>query len=358
MAISRVVLTLVSQGGCTVHQPGDQIIIEPPMIVPQGEKPICAVAVAGAYPYAMALATGGDPSLLDLGAQTKFASAHGCVWSMERTVGERDRTLTVALTREDRDVEFIVRHLQSIPLFSPLPEQSIRALIDYLRLEKFPERTAIIRQNEPGTHLFVLIKGEVSVVKADSNGRESVLARLRKGDVFGEMSLITGDPCSATIRTVTPISALTIAKSDFERLLERQPSLNIYFNKLLAQRLRKTNTHMEEEIAKGVLGKLSMISLPELTQTIASNQRTGVLNLYQGESTAGVWFADGQIVDATLGDLVGDEAFFAALTWEDGDFRFRPDEESPERRINADPMGLLMEGLRRLDEIAEKAAAN
>ncbi|MHC5019430.1 MAG: cyclic nucleotide-binding domain-containing protein [Planctomycetota bacterium] len=357
MAIARVILTLVSQGGCTVHQPGDQIVIEPPMIVPQGEKPICAVAVAGAYPYAMALATGGDPELLELGAGNKFASAHGCVWSVERTEAQRDPTLTVALTREDRDVEFIVRHLQGIPLFSPLPERSVRALIDYLRLEKFPERTAIIRQNEPGTHLFVLIKGEVSVVKADNQGRENVLARLRKGDVFGEMSLITGDPCSATIRTVTPISALTIAKADFQRLLERQPSLNIYFNKLLAQRLRKTNTHVEEEIAKGVLGKLSMISLPELTQTISSNARTGVLNLYQGEETAAIWFNEGQVVDALLGDLVGEEAFYAALAWQDGDFRFQPDQEPEAQRISADPMGLLMEGLRRLDEAGKAPAA-
>lgn len=340
-----------------MHQPGDQIVIEPPVVVPQGDQPICAVAVAGAYPYVMAMATGGDPDLLDLGAEPQFASAHGCVWSLERVAGERDRTLTVALTREDRDVEFIVRHLQSIPLFSPLPERSVRALIDYLRLEKFPERTAIIRQNEPGTHLFVLIKGEVSVVKADNQGRENVLARLRKGDVFGEMSLITSEPCSATIRTVTPISALTIAKADFQRLLESQPSLNIYFNKLLAQRLRKTNTHVEEEISKGVLGKLSMISLPELTQTISSNARTGVLNLYRGETTAAIWFDNGHVVDAKLDALVGAEAFYAALAWDDGDFRFQPDQEAPEQRINADPMGLLMEGLRRLDEAGKAPAA-
>jgi CRP/FNR family transcriptional regulator, cyclic AMP receptor protein len=305
----------------------------------------------------MALATGADPEALQLGHSARFTSAHGCTWELSRTEGGRDKTLTVALTREDRDVEFIVRHLKSIPLFAPLPEPSIRSLIDYLRLEKFPERTAIIRQNEPGTHLFVLIKGEVSVVKADANQRENVLARLRKGDVFGEMSLITGDPCSATIRTATPISALTIAKADFQRLLERQPSLNIYFNKLLAQRLRKTNTHIEEEIAKGVLGKLSMISLPELTQTISSNQRTGVLNLYRGEASAEVHFADGQIVNAMCGELDGAEAFYALVAWSEGDFRFAPGEITAERKIVGDPMGLLMEGLRRLDELQREGAA-
>lgn len=356
MAIARVVLTCTAPGSCPVHQPGDTITFEPPALLAEAGKPVCAYAVAGAFPYVMALATGGDPELLQLGAVPRFTSAHGCAWELQRgEAAGAGRTLTVALTRESRDVEFIVRHLKSIPLFSPLPEPSIRSLIDYLRLEKFPERTAIIRQGEPGTHLFVLIKGEVQVVKADASNRENVLARLRKGDVFGEMSLITGDPCSATIRTITPISALTIAKADFQSLLERQPSLNIYFNKLLAQRLRKTNTHIEEEIAKGVLGKLSMISLPELTQTISSNQRTGVLNLYKGEATAAIYFKDGQITNAELGDHEGEEAFYAALGWSEGDFRFSPGEVPAEQRIHGDPMGLLMEGLRRLDEAGRAA---
>ena len=357
MAIARVVLTLVESGACPVHKPGDRLVLEPPALVVENGSPVCAVALVGAFPYAMALATGADPELLALGTPPRFTSGHGCSWELARSEAATDRTLTVALTREDRDVEFIVRHLQSIPLFAPLPEPTIRSLIDYLRLEKFPERTAIIRQGEPGTHLFVLIKGEVSVVKVDQSQRESVLAKLRKGDVFGEMSLITGDPCSATIRTATPISALTIAKADFQRLLERQPSLNIYFNKLLAQRLRKTNTHIEEEIAKGVLGKLSMISLPELTQTISSNQRTGVLNLYRGEESAEVHFKDGQIVNATCAGTEGPEAFYGVLAWSDGDFRFSPGEVTGERKIMGDPMGLLMEGLRRLDEQKKVPAA-
>ena len=102
-----------------------------------------------------------------------------------------------------------------------------------------------------------------------------------------------------------------------------------------------------------MLGKLSMISLPELTQTISSNQRTGVLNLYRGEETVEIYFADGQITNAICGDVDGEEAFYAALAWTEGDFRFAPGEAAGERKISGDPMGLLMEGLRRLDEAAQ-----
>ena len=119
----------------------------------------------------------------------------------------------------------------------------------------------------------------------------------------------------------------------------------------------KTNPHREEEMAKGVLGKLSMISLPELTQTISSNQRTGVLNLYRGEESAEVHFKDGQIVNATCAGTEGPEAFYGVLAWSDGDFRFSPGEVTGERKIMGDPMGLLMEGLRRLDEQKKVPAA-
>ena len=103
----------------------------------------------------------------------------------------------------------------------------------------------------------------------------------------------------------------------------------------------------------------SVSSTTTLLRTVAegSNARTGVLNLYQGESTAAIWFDNGNVVDAKLGDLLGEEAFYAALAWQDGDFRFQPDQEPEERRINADPMGLLMEGLRRLDESDAKVSA-
>ena len=203
-------LTLTATADCPVHKVGDQLAFEPPAFLPANGTPVCAHAVASALPYVLALAGGADPAAHGLGQPATLRSAHGCTGRIERGAGTpRDATLTMALNREDRDVEFIVRHLKSIALFSPLPEPSIRALIDYIKLEKFAERTAIIKQNEPGTHLFVLIKGEVSVVKQDAQGRENVLARLRKGDVFGEMSLITGEPCSASIRTVKTSTSLS-----------------------------------------------------------------------------------------------------------------------------------------------------
>ncbi len=358
MPSQRVVLTLTGPAGCPVHKAGERIVVELPGIVTKDTTSICAHAVGGLFPYVLAVAHGADPATLAPPGGFRCAGGHGCTWAVAReAAAEAPSGLTMALTRDDRDVEFIVKHMKSIPLFAPLPETSIRALIPYLEIKKLPERTNVIKQGEPGTHLYILVKGEVDVIKVDGQKRENVLARLRKGEVFGEMSLITGEPCSATIRTATTVSALVVGKPDFERILAEHPLLNIYFNKLLAARLRKTMVHIEEEIAKGVLGKLSMISLPELTQTISVNSRTGILRLYRGGETGEIFFRDGQVVDVALGEVRGEEAFYKTLMWSDGDFRFVPGEVTGARKVTQDTMGLLMEGLRRMDEASRKAAA-
>ena len=74
----------------------------------------------------------------------------------------------------------------------------------------------------------------------EGTGQETVLATLAYGECFGEMSLLTGDPVTATIRARGPVRALEIRKDDFDGLLSRNPVLNSYFSKLLALRLKKT----------------------------------------------------------------------------------------------------------------------
>ena len=82
----------------------------------------------------------------------------------------------------------------------------------------------------------------------------------RPGECFGEMSLLTGDPASATIRARDQVRALSIVKEDFDDLLAKNPVLNSYFSKLLALRLKQTNSAAAkaflEEIEKGVTGQL------------------------------------------------------------------------------------------------------
>jgi CheY-like chemotaxis protein len=101
-------------------------------------------------------------------------------------------------------------------------------------------------------------------------------------------------------------------------------------------------------------GSLSDMGLVDLLQTIDLSRKSGVLSLTQvrdGEERKGtILFRDGQVIDAEVGPLHGERAVYRLLLWNEGDFEveFRP--VQAEQRIQTPTQGLLMEGMRRVDE--------
>lgn len=376
----KIVFRVQESAGCPVYKPGDRLVFSFPTIDTAASSPVCAHVAGSAYGLALALSKGVPYETLGEGKEGEGiyycpgGVGRRVVFAVSRTEDAgsapvRESSITMVMTRrekekvegiekpreKDKDVDFILQHLKKIELFSPLPEASLEKMIPVLELKRFADSTPIIQQGEKGKYLFILIKGSVEVVQKTAEGFENVLATLSKGEVFGEMSLISGEPCSATVKASSPVSVLTISKENFDRILSENPSLNIYFNQLLVQRLRKQNVHVDEEISRGMLGKLSTFTLPELAQAISMNSRTGTLVLYNQDLRGEILFRNGQVVDAVSGALKAEEAFFDLLTWKDGNFRFKPGDIAAQRVVRMDTMGLLMEGLRRLDEKKMKA---
>ena len=162
------------------------------------------------------------------------------------------------------------------------------------------------------------------------------------------MSLLTGDPCSATIRARGDVRALTISKNDFDNLLARNPVLNRYFTKLLALRLNKMSQAFSEA-GGAVTGDLSILGPTEVIQAITVTDRTGRL-VIRSQQTFDMVFVQGQIhrIDAPID---GEEMFYEFLTWTKGEFRFEPDDDiDVERNFFKNATSLLLEGMRRLDE--------
>ena len=350
----KVTLVAKEVNGCPCLQKKDRFVFQYPKVLEEESTAFpCGACLSAFMPFLIGLSKGQAFSELDfeghLYLRCPFVK-HYVIFEVFLAPGTPSLTRVISHRPTDQDTAFIVEYLNKIPLFRPLPTPSKERIIDYLNVEKFGPGEVIITQGEPGKKLYILLKGRVEIVKKDNQGNEVVLATLGKGECFGEMSLITGDPCSATVRTQTQVSLLSISKEDFEELIHTYPSLNIYFNKLLAQRLRNTNLHIQEQLEKGLWGNLHLISLAELTQTISMNQKTGVLVLKRETEEGKLYFRKGQLIQAQVGSLEGEEAFFELLKWKGGSFRFLQEEPSVPHYIQWDTMALLMEGLRLLDE--------
>jgi CRP/FNR family cyclic AMP-dependent transcriptional regulator len=90
---------------------------------------------------------------------------------------------------------------------------------------RFPRGTAITNEGEVPRRVLILLSGRVKVSSFSDDGREIVLNVTGAGDVLGEVSVLDGQPCSATVITMEPIEALVFASHDFTDFLDRHPRI-------------------------------------------------------------------------------------------------------------------------------------
>lgn len=97
-------------------------------------------------------------------------------------------------------------------------------------------------------------------------------------------------------------------------------------------------------------GSLSELPLSDVIQLVSVSGKTGAFMIQRDEQTGRIFLRDGQIVDADVGSLRGDNAVFEMAMWTDGTFNFRPGEECDQVTIHVSNASLMMEAVRRLDE--------
>ena len=240
--------------------------------------------------------------------------------------------------------------LITFPVFQVLDPDTIKYVVSLLKWEKFSEKDVIIRKGDIGRRLFIIISGKVEVLDDDGIS----VAFFEKGEVFGEMSLLSGDPVGMTVKAIKPATTLYLDGKDFKRILNQYPALQMYFARLLAQRLVKTNIARRKEFAYGIAGKLSEMPPSELFQSLNANQKTGVLTLQLPKGPAHVFFREGAIIRAEYDRKEREKAFYEVLREKRGRFKFTPGISAKDSEADelGDFIGLLMEGLRRLDESA------
>ena len=131
------------------------------------------------------------------------------------------------------------RHLQRVPLFSGFNEDELRRVAELSRIVESPAGTVITHIGEPGDSFFVIIDGTVAVRTPVGAG-----SQLRPGDFFGEMSLVDGEPRSATIVATTDVRLLVVDRFHFWRLLDETPDLTRRILTILSRRVR----HLEQTV--------------------------------------------------------------------------------------------------------------
>jgi small-conductance mechanosensitive channel/CRP-like cAMP-binding protein len=161
----------------------------------------------------------------------------------------------------DEYLDVTVERLSRIPIFAPLSDEELEKLARASKDRIFAPGEAIVRRGQEGNSMFVITRGSVDVqVLHDTEVK--TINTLRESDYFGEMSLLTGEPRTATVVAVEETEVVQINKSALKPIFEANPELVDSICKMIEERraiLNAAVTDKEEKEStrdKGVMASI------------------------------------------------------------------------------------------------------
>ena len=244
----------------------------------------------------------------------------------------------LTVTGEDLKARLLSNRYQVL-LIDPDPEETT-----VLELRLIEQGFEVRQAHDAESALKILASGECELVVSELDLQNddglNLLAHARKQPSWREIPwiVLTGRTGPAEAQR-----AFDLGVADY---LTKPVSADLFIAKAKQVLERQSATRS----ARGVSGSLKEMGLPEIVQILWHGRKTGRLRIRaQGESGE-IHFVNGAVYNALWASLRGEEAFYAMVRLEDGEFSLEPNFTAPQQVIQASPEALLLEGMRRLDE--------
>lgn len=158
--------------------------------------------------------------------------------------------------------------INRVELFESLAEAELQQLCASLARKQLPRGTDVVVAGDSGDSMYILVEGLLEVFAVMADGDELQVGRITPGEFFGEMSLLTGEPRSATVRAATEVVLFEVRESNLRPLLTARPELADQITRKVAERRIRSEkrraesqhtepTHDETQTLAGqILGKM------------------------------------------------------------------------------------------------------
>ena len=339
----RIIAEAFKVEGCPLYPVGGGMMFREPAVGGIDPHPACALAVERFVPTFQKITKGKHPEKFS--GVTCGGCNDGEAWFRFRIEGDGEMPTLSGMSSETRAA------LANSRVFHGIGPGQLTRAVPFFEEKRVLAGATLIEKGGVVDGLFVIVSGKFDIVQVDEEGNQTVVAHVGAGDCIGEISMITGDRASATVRAQSDASLVMVPRGQMPNLMAVIPVLPARLAHILAGRLVQTSQKFQSEAGRGLKGRLEAISPAELVQTLTVSNLSGMLRVTHKGQEMMMFFHEGKLGEVNLGDKSGEEAFYSFMEWARGDFSFEPGEHARDTSsARRDPTGWLLEGLRRKDE--------
>src|ERR1700761_432623 len=199
--------------------------------------------------------------------------------------------------------------LRKAGLFQGVDPEASEALASQFEIFDAARGTTLFHEGEPGDSLYIVLAGKVKLGRRSSDGRENLVAVMGPSDQFGELSIFDPGPRTSTAVVVTDARIARLPKSALQKWVQERPQIAMQLLRVVARRLRRTNTMLADLIFVDVPGRVAkqLLQLAQRFGSVEGGQLRVTHDLTQ-EELAQLVGASRETVNKALAD-------FAARGW-------------------------------------------
>jgi CRP-like cAMP-binding protein len=194
--------------------------------------------------------------------------------------------------------------LRKAGLFQGVDPEDAEALSEQFEIFEAPRGTILFHEGEPGDSLYIVLGGKVKLGRRSSDGRENLVAIMGPADQFGELSIFDPGPRTATATVVTDARLARLPKPALQKWVQERPQIAMQLLRVVARRLRRTNTMLADLIFVDVPGRVAkqLLQLAQRFGSVDSGQLRVTHDLTQ-EELAQLVGASRETVNKALADF-------------------------------------------------------
>lgn len=244
--------------------------------------------------------------------------------------------------------------LRKLASFAELDDDQLHAFCAVGEVQNFQPGETVAELGTRADRIFVVLSGQVILSDREEDSEDETVVELTPGELVGEVSLGTDATYTHNYYCLEPSSLLMVTVERVKAFLAKTPTLHVFLYHQLAKRSAKMSPSRLGP-SGGFSANLKEMAVVDLCQLLNSSRKTGRVTLNLDDDTKGeLLFNNGELIWAVHETMAGKTAFFSLLGRNDGSFNFVAGLDAKEMNLPVigEFMGLIMEGMQKLDEQA------